>query len=95
MLCPSQTSGFNVPNYVRCIDLDTQIELYPRFHEDFNTVVVYATPVNDAEELLQRVENACQLIRDDNMVLERTRHSCARHAQACINNGEGHIEHLL
>ncbi|KAJ4430694.1 hypothetical protein ANN_19285 [Periplaneta americana] len=31
--------------------------------------VVYATPMNDAEELLQRVENACHLIRDDNMVL--------------------------
>ncbi|KAJ4450186.1 hypothetical protein ANN_01593 [Periplaneta americana] len=54
--------------------------------------VVYATPVNDAEGLLQRVENACQLIRDDNMVFERTRQSCVRCAQACVNNGRGHIE---
>ncbi|KAJ4439952.1 hypothetical protein ANN_08083 [Periplaneta americana] len=44
--------------------------------------VVYATPVNDAEELLQRVENVYQLIRDDKMVFERTRQSCNRRAQA-------------
>ncbi|KAJ4449600.1 hypothetical protein ANN_01003 [Periplaneta americana] len=45
--------------------------------------VVYSTAMNNAEELLQRVENACQLISDDNMVFERTRQSCIRRAQAC------------
>jgi hypothetical protein len=48
--------------------------------------VVYATPVNDAENLLQRVQNACHVIRDDNWVLERIRQSCVRRAQACVQN---------
>jgi RNAse (barnase) inhibitor barstar len=30
----------------------------------------YATPVNDAEDLWERVQNACQVIRDDNLVFE-------------------------
>ncbi|KAJ4440856.1 hypothetical protein ANN_10703, partial [Periplaneta americana] len=50
---------------------------------DHLKAVVYSTPVHNAEEVLQRVENACQLIRDDNMVFERTRQSCVRRAQAC------------
>jgi hypothetical protein len=44
--------------------------------------VVYATPVNDAEDLWERVQNACQVIRDDNLVSEQIRESCVRHAQA-------------
>jgi hypothetical protein len=55
--------------------------------------VVYATPVNDAEDLWERVQNACQVIRDDNFVFERIRQSCVRRAQACVQNG-GHIELL-
>jgi hypothetical protein len=56
--------------------------------------VVYATPVNDAEDLRERVQNDCQVIRDRNLVFERIRQSCVRRAQACVQNG-GHIEHLL
>jgi hypothetical protein len=57
--------------------------------------VVYATPVNDAGDLRERVQNACQVIRDDNFVFERIRHSCVRRAQTCVQNGGGHIEHPL
>jgi hypothetical protein len=56
---------------------------------------VCATPVTDAEDLWERVQNACQVIRDDNLVFERIHQSCVRRAQACVQNGEGHIEHLL
>jgi hypothetical protein len=56
--------------------------------------VVYATPVNYAEDLWERVQNSCQVIRDDNLVFERIRQPCVRRAQACVQNG-GHIEHLL
>jgi hypothetical protein len=31
----------------------------------------------------------------DNLVFERIRQSCVRRAQACVQNGGGHIEHLL
>jgi hypothetical protein len=57
--------------------------------------VVYATTVNDAVDLWEHVQNACQVIRDDNLVFERIRQSCVRHAQACVQNGGGHVEHLL
>jgi hypothetical protein len=57
--------------------------------------VVYATPVNDAGNLWERVQNACQVIRDDNLVFERIRQSCVLCAQTCVQNGGGHIEHLL
>jgi hypothetical protein len=57
--------------------------------------VVYATPMNDAENLCERVQNACQVIRDDNMVFERIRQSCVRRAQACVQNGGRQIEQLL
>jgi hypothetical protein len=52
--------------------------------------VVYATPVNNAEDLWERVQIACQVIRDDNLVFERIRQSCVRRARACVQNG-GHI----
>jgi hypothetical protein len=35
--------------------------------------IVYTKPVNDAENLWKRVQNACQVIRDDNLVFERIR----------------------
>jgi hypothetical protein len=51
--------------------------------------------VNDAEDLWERVQNACQVIRDDNSVFERIRQSCVRRAQACTQNGGVQIEHIL
>jgi hypothetical protein len=57
--------------------------------------VVYATPVNDTEDLWERVQNACQLFCDENLVFEKIRQSCVHHVQACVQNGAGHTEHLL
>jgi hypothetical protein len=51
--------------------------------------------VNDAENLWERDQNACQVIRDDNLVFERISQKCVRRAQACVQNGGGHIQHLL
>jgi hypothetical protein len=56
--------------------------------------VICAPPVNDSDDLWECVQNACQVIRDDNLVFEQIRQSCVCHAQACVRNG-GHIEHLL
>jgi hypothetical protein len=56
--------------------------------------VVYATPVNAAEDLWERVQNACQVIHD-NLVFERIRQSCIRRAQAFVQNGGQHIGHRL
>jgi hypothetical protein len=56
--------------------------------------VIYATLVNDAGDLWERVQNACQVIRDDNLVFERIRQLCVCCAQERVQN-EGHIEHLL
>ncbi|KAJ4434499.1 hypothetical protein ANN_23061 [Periplaneta americana] len=53
--------------------------------------VVYSTPVNNAEELLQRVENACQLISDNNMVFERTR---AQNQSDSLMAADGDCHHL-
>jgi hypothetical protein len=46
--------------------------------------VVYGTPVNGAEDLWEHVQNACQVIRDDDLVFERIHQSCVCRAQACV-----------
>jgi hypothetical protein len=51
---------------------------------DYLNTVVYATPVNHIENLWERVQNACQVIRDDNLVFGRIRQSCVRRVQAFV-----------
>jgi hypothetical protein len=61
----------------------TQLDSYLWVHLK---TVAYATPVNDAGDLWERVQSACQVIRDDNLVFERICQSCVRRAQACVPN---------
>jgi hypothetical protein len=86
----SMSDGLDVVAPPRSPDL-TPLDFYLWGHLK---AVVYATPVNYAEVLWERVQNACQVICDDNLVFERIRQLRVRRAQACVQNG-GHIEHLL
>jgi hypothetical protein len=65
--------GGPVPWLSRSPDL-TPLDFY--LWEHLKTVV-YATTVNDAEDLCECVQNACQVIRNDNLVFERIRQSCS------------------
>lgn len=57
--------------------------------------LVYATPVDDLDELRQRIEQGCQTIRQIPGILERVRGSFIRRCNACVENDGGHFEHLL
>lgn len=57
--------------------------------------VVYATPVDTEDELLARVQAACQQVHDTPRVFERVRQSFSRRCQLCIECGGQHVEHLL
>jgi hypothetical protein len=57
--------------------------------------IVYETPVNTIEELTVRVNNAAESNRRNSDMLVRTQVSMARRAQACIDNGGRHFEHLI
>jgi hypothetical protein len=56
---------------------------------------VYETSVNTVEELTIRVNNAAESIRQNSNMLVRTQASMVRRAQACIDNGGRHLEHLI
>lgn len=57
--------------------------------------LVYASPVNNVQELRERVQNACQTIRSNAGIFGRVRQSLMRRANACIAANGGHFEHLL
>lgn len=57
--------------------------------------LVYASPVNNVQELRERVQNACQTIRNNAGIFGRVRQSLMRRANACIAANGGHFEHLL
>lgn len=55
--------------------------------------IVYATPVNTREELLQRIENAAQTITPQHLL--NVRHSLTHRSQLCVDQNGGHFEQLL
>lgn len=57
--------------------------------------MVYATPVNNVEQLRERIEDGCRRIREMPGVLERVRESMGRRLRQCVIANGGHIEHLL
>ena len=57
--------------------------------------LVYATPVNNCEELKNRITARCEQIRDTPGILERVRESMRRRVQACIDANGSHFQHLL
>ncbi|XP_026828181.1 uncharacterized protein LOC113562592 [Ooceraea biroi] len=56
---------------------------------------VYSSPINDLEELRNRIHNACEIIRQRHRIFERVRESVRRRCQACMEMEGGHVEHLL
>lgn len=57
--------------------------------------LVYATPVDSVEELVDRIENAAQTIRQNPAVLSRVQESLIRRARACLDNNGLHFEQFL
>lgn len=57
--------------------------------------LVYATPVDRQEDLLARIQDGCDQIRNMPGVLGRVRNSMIRRCNVCIQVGGSHIEHLL
>lgn len=57
--------------------------------------LVYARPVNDVEDLRQRIINAFQTIRNTFGILPRVNGSLHRRLEACIQANGGHFEHFL
>jgi hypothetical protein len=57
--------------------------------------LVYAAPVDNEEALHNRIEDACQTIRNYPGVSERMRRAVMRHVEACIESHGAHFEHLL
>lgn len=57
--------------------------------------IVYKTPVNTREELLERIENAFNTIRGDHNICRRVRRSLRRRLNVCNNANGGHFQHFL
>lgn len=78
---------------------------WPARSPDFNPVdyaiwgylkaSVYSSEINSREELLQRIEDACNEIRNNpDMTRKTIRHIITR-ARKCIEQNGGHFEQLL
>jgi hypothetical protein len=57
--------------------------------------LVYTSAVDTVEELEDRIEGACQQIRNEPGVFERIRNSMRRRVQCCVQMQGQHFEHLL
>lgn len=57
--------------------------------------MVYSRPVNNIQELRERIENACQIVRETPGIFERVRRSFLRRCEICMQMNGGHVEHLL
>lgn len=56
---------------------------------------VYEVQINNAEQLWNRIQNAVNALRENDDVLRRVHFNFLRRVDLCINEGGGHIEHLL
>lgn len=57
--------------------------------------IVYKTAVNTREELLQRIEEAFQRIRQNRTICARVRRSLTRRLRACNEADGGHFQHFI
>lgn len=57
--------------------------------------LVYTTPLNNVDDLRNRIINGFETIRNTPGVFERVRASMRRRADACIRVGGGHFQQLL
>lgn len=56
---------------------------------------VYEVQINNIEQLWNRIQNAVNALRENDDVLRRVHFNFLRRIDLCINEGGGHIEHLL
>lgn len=56
---------------------------------------VYSTEINTREELLQRIEDACEELKNDQAMIRKSIRHLTKRAQKCIEQNGGHFEHLL
>ena len=57
--------------------------------------LVYSTPIRGPEDLLMRIRNGCDVIRNTPGLIARVRESIIRRYELCVEVGGSHIEHLL
>lgn len=57
--------------------------------------IVYSTPVANVQLLRQRIQQACEQIKQIPKIFERVRNSMIRRLHACIQAEVGHFEHFL
>ena len=57
--------------------------------------IVYATSIENAEILRNRIEQGFRQIRETSGIIERVTRSMTRRVQACLQMQGGHFEHLL
>ena len=65
------------------------------FHSSILSIQVYAKEVNNREELLMRINNVADIIRQTPNLLEITWSSLHRRMEKCVEVNGGHIEQLL
>lgn len=56
---------------------------------------VYATPVGTEQELILRIQQEFNILKNDQEMLGRTQFNFLRRVQLCIRENGGHFEHLL
>lgn len=57
--------------------------------------LVYNTPINNLEDLKDRIIDSCDIIRNTEGIFQRVRDNMKRRAQACIAAGGGHFQHFI
>jgi len=57
--------------------------------------LVYQTPVNNMEELRNRITISCEIITNTPGIFQRVRSNMRKRAEACILAGGGHFQHLI
>lgn len=57
--------------------------------------IVYATQINTRDELTERIQNACNELRNDPIKIGAAVNSLIRRCNKCIEAGGMHFEHLL
>ncbi|EZA46903.1 hypothetical protein X777_01029 [Ooceraea biroi] len=79
--------------------------LWPARSPDLNSVdfflwgqlksLVYATPIQNEEDLRNRIIDGYKRIRNTPGIFERVRQSMERRVEACIMTAGGHFQQLL
>ncbi|EEZ97620.1 hypothetical protein TcasGA2_TC012954 [Tribolium castaneum] len=62
---------------------------------DYMKELLYLVPIDNIEQLRDRIFNAAETIRTSGPTVERVKNSLRRRVQCCLNANGGHLEHLL